>query len=408
MKSFDPLTGAVLGGCWRGDKGTECPPLPPDGAIAAAAARLPAGSPALLRWIAATHADPLMLAVTDGAKLDDRTAVAASHGLVAVVDLASGGVREVLHYDERRPGDEARRSRLYNDGARDEVRSLRGRARREGDLWFFCPWTGAPTSELGKLQMPFGALSVHGGTVLTVKPVRAFASVGRDADHGLVRSSSAGGVLIALPCSFDAREVITGTCVRQPDGSFSSFSGAWGRHGFRTNYPRECLARARRRPHRPAIRKLQSGSRGAAALHVASLGPRGDVTEFPPLPIAFAEGSLVDAHGIDEDDMAGSWSRFRRKDRRGSCGNRLDGAPPTVREIQGASSIGLGGGHALAVVGEVGARVVISNDGGAHVFEEGGPRAAQSRPPRHRERCRRLPRGHLFPRWVASRRVGAA
>ena len=224
--------------------------------------------------------------------------------------------------------------------------------------------------------MPFEALRVQGGPQPVVKHVRTFASVGRDADHRLVRSCSTGGVLLDLPCSFDSPEAVTGTCVRQPDGGFSSFIGASSAKLPNQILPgAEWCALADGR-----VAKLFASSSTSPELHVAVLGPSGDVTEFPPLE-SLSRKTPSSTPVASTRTMAGSRSRFNRKDRRGSCGNRWTGGPLRCARSPGASSVGLGGRHALAVIdGEGGSRVVISNDGGAHVFDEAAPERLKNGP----------------------------
>lgn len=238
IAGFDPRTGARVCGpdprdCLAGTGLSrdarslpECPPLDPPAEERATKLLRASEAPAMLRWIAATGADPLALAVTNGARLDERTAVVASHGLVAKVDLARGGILELAEYEEKRPApadpNECTCDRAPKDDGPCEA------ARAGSEFWLLCPWTGDAKSGAQIPTIPFGVLTVRGGPGgLQPKLVRSFEVLGRDDGRSLVASSTDGGWLLQSPCRLDdPRALLAGPCLRQPDGTFSSFAGA--------------------------------------------------------------------------------------------------------------------------------------------------------------------------------------
>ena len=360
---FDPRTGANLGAA----------PRPPD---TVARSALDRSAPPLLRWIATTGTDPLALAVTDGIGVDDRTALIASNGLVARVDLATGTLLELVPYPERAPADGRAAS-----GACEAARVAR-------EIWFFCPYVGS-AGDADRRTLSFGVLNVRvDPAALLVKLGRAFAIVGRDQGERLVASSMAGGVLLRQPCAWHEPDaLVTKTCVRQPDGTFSTFAGAmWSRMN---SAPEHTLSV----PLVPLADGRLAGIFDAHIRqppHVELFGPTGVRTSLSPMPIAFSAASTVTVKGFEETDgaldLAMEETRFINPPptSRGVSPSiltgwlvrqPLNGDAAAVRRIPDAAVLAIGRGHAIAFLesDEAAPRVLISNDGGASVFEEAAP-----------------------------------
>jgi hypothetical protein len=284
-----------------------------------------------------------------------------------MVDLETGGVRQLAAYQEKRPAKQT--GRVHDGYGPCEV------AHAGSEVWFFCPWTGVAAGPEGYDTMALGVLRVRGGSALTVKPDRAFASYGRDAGHGLVRSSSAGGVLVTVPCDFASREaIITRICVRQRDGAFSTFIGALE---ARTSDALPAKSEWIPLGDGKLARVVGGSTASGEPLRVEALGPTGEVTPFPPFGIGGGADDFVEVAGVDEKDgdlLIGLAGRRGENLSGWIVRQPLAGGAATAREIAGASRVGVGGGHVLALVEpEKAARVVISNDGGATVFEEPAP-----------------------------------
>jgi hypothetical protein len=360
---FDPRTGANLGDA----------PRPPDAVARSAPDR---SAPPLLRWIAATGADPLALAITNGIGVDDRTAIIASNGLVARVDLATGNLLELVPYPERAPANRR------NGGGACEA------ARVGHELWFFCPWVGS-AGVADRRTMSFGVLNVRVDPAgLLVKLGRAFEIVGRDQGKQLVASSMAGGVLLRHPCRWhDLEAVFTQMCVGQPDGTFSTFAGAmW-------SWPDGAPEHTPSVPLVPLADGRLAGIYGAHIRqppHVELVGPTGVRTSLSPMPIAFSADSTVTVKGFEETDGAldlameetsfiiprpTSWRVSPSILTGWLVRQPLNGDAAAVRRIPNAAVLAVGRGHAIAFLetDEAPPRVLISNDGGASVFEEAAP-----------------------------------
>ncbi|HVK68954.1 MAG TPA: hypothetical protein VM694_31070 [Polyangium sp.] len=153
--------------------------------------------PALVKWIRATHRDPLSAAAAAGVFLPDGGAIVASHGLLARVDTKTGMVTAAAEF------------------ARGDGLGACGMSRAGKNAWIAC----SLSEEMGGDRYdPFGVMrvSLEGGTL---KPERPALIRSGEAE---LRTSPSGGVLLLGPCSTDDDGDI---CARQPDGRWLTLHG---------------------------------------------------------------------------------------------------------------------------------------------------------------------------------------
>ncbi|WP_437500902.1 hypothetical protein [Sorangium sp. So ce1099] len=164
-------------------------PLPP--APPTPAERAPGAGAPLLTWIDATGRHPLEAAIASGAR-GAVSAVAASHGLLARVDLGSAALLELAPF--------GRGSWVSACGA--------GRAGRSA--WVACA-LGEEAPARRDVHDPFGVLQIplDGGRLGEGAPV-----VLRSGEAEL-RVSPSGGAMLLAPCDADEEG---SACVRQPSG----------------------------------------------------------------------------------------------------------------------------------------------------------------------------------------------
>jgi len=151
----------------------------------------PAGAEApLLRWARVTGRDPLEAAVASGVPLSPGVAMAASHGLLARVDLRAGVVLDLSEF--------ASGSGVNLCGVGSSARVA---------------WVACALSEEGQqdLHDPFGVLRVPLGAGRLAADRPALTRSG-EAD---LRASPSGGVMLLGPCNADDDGI---ACVRQPGG----------------------------------------------------------------------------------------------------------------------------------------------------------------------------------------------
>lgn len=147
-------------------------------------------SPALVRWIRATGVDPVAAAASGGIESLDGTALVASNGLIARVDLKSGTIQGIEEF-----------AREVNNGP-----CTFQRAGSAG--WLACPVAEQPNSDI---YDPFGVMRVPLDGQ-SFKPDRP--AIVRSGEVEL-RTSPSGGVMFMGPCNGDGEGEI---CARQPDG----------------------------------------------------------------------------------------------------------------------------------------------------------------------------------------------
>ncbi|WP_437303690.1 hypothetical protein [Sorangium sp. So ce388] len=168
------------------------PPAPPTPATPAE--RAPGAGAPLLTWIDATGRHPLEAAIASGARSAGGAgaAIAASHGLLARVDLGSGALLELARF--------GRGSWVSACGA--------GRAGRSA--WVACA-LGEEAPARRDVHDPFGVLQIplDGGGLGEEAPV-----VVRSGEAEL-RVSPSGGAMLLAPCDADEEG---SACVRQPSG----------------------------------------------------------------------------------------------------------------------------------------------------------------------------------------------
>ncbi|WP_437586682.1 hypothetical protein [Sorangium sp. So ce1000] len=146
-----------------------------------------AGAP-LLRWISATGRHPLEAAISSGAAWAS-TAITASHGVLARVDLASGALDEVASF------------------GRGDWLDVCGVGRAGRAAWVACA-LGEGGSE--RRHDPFGVLQVRPDRPLASEPPVLVRS-----GEAELRVSPSGGALLLAPCDADDEGSV---CVRQPSG----------------------------------------------------------------------------------------------------------------------------------------------------------------------------------------------
>lgn len=156
------------------------------------AAQPRAPEPPLLRWVRLTGRDPLEAAVASGAADGQGVAVAASHGLVARIDLATGAVLELAEF------------------ARGNGVNTCGVGGTERAAWVACALSEDAGEELydpfGVLRVPLGA-----GRIAVERPALL-----RNGEAEL-RTSPSGGAMLLGPCNADDDG---NACVRQPSGKW--------------------------------------------------------------------------------------------------------------------------------------------------------------------------------------------
>jgi hypothetical protein len=179
-----------------------------DAPIDAAAAKLgmladepaPGNVPPLLRWIRATHRDPLALAANSGVELPGRIALVASHGLLARVDLATGLVTTATEFAR---GTGLGPCQLAHAGS---------------SAFIAC---AVSEDEKGDFYDPFG--------VMRVPLDRPELEVERPAlvrnGESDMRASPSGGVMLMSACASDEEGE---ACVRKPDGTWQTLRSELG------------------------------------------------------------------------------------------------------------------------------------------------------------------------------------
>ncbi|WP_437275732.1 hypothetical protein WME90_31390 [Sorangium sp. So ce375] len=150
-----------------------------------------AGAP-LLRWIRATGRHPLEAAISSGAAWAS-TAITASHGVLARVDLASGALHEIAPF------------------GRGDWLDACGVGRAGRAAWVACA-LGEDGSD-GRHD-PFGVLQVKPDRPLGGEPPVLVRS-----GEAELRVSPSGGALLLAPCDADDEG---SACVRQPSGRWST------------------------------------------------------------------------------------------------------------------------------------------------------------------------------------------
>ncbi|WP_437955451.1 hypothetical protein WME76_28570 [Sorangium sp. So ce119] len=306
------------------------------------------GAP-LLRWIQATGRHPLEVAIASGAR-GAGFAVAASHGLLARVDLASGALLELAPF--------GRGAWVDACGA--------GRAGRSA--WVACA-LGDEAPARRDVHDPFGVLQVPlaGGRLGGEPPV-----VLRSGEAEL-RVSPSGGAMLLAPCDADEEG---SACVRQPggqwitvrpgtdihwrgagplsDGRIAIVRGLWDSDVA----PREAPAA---RPA-PAPRGGDGRAGAAPGAHVAVIDARG--REQPLIPLGWLRDGGGDVHVVSpiEEGHDGALS-FVVADEAGELTAVV--APPggqaSRTRLAGAAHALIHAGHGVAV-GE--GQVLASSDAG--------------------------------------------
>lgn len=147
-------------------------------------------SPALVRWIRATGVDPIAAAASGGVESIDGTALVASNGLIARVDLKTGTIKAIEEF-----------AREVNNGT-----CTFQRAGNAG--WLACPIAEQPNTDI---YDPFGIMRVPLDGP-NFKPERP--AIVRSGEVEL-RTSPSGGVMFMGQCNGDGEGEI---CARQPDG----------------------------------------------------------------------------------------------------------------------------------------------------------------------------------------------
>ncbi|WP_437523067.1 hypothetical protein WME79_33245 [Sorangium sp. So ce726] len=149
------------------------------------------GAP-LLRWIRATGRHPLEAAISSGAAWTS-TAITASHGVLARVDLATGALQEVAPF------------------GRGDWLNVCGVGRAGRAAWVACALgEGGPDGR----HDPFGVLQIKPDRPLGSEPPVLVRS-----GEAELRVSPSGGALLLAPCDADDEGSV---CVRQPSGRWST------------------------------------------------------------------------------------------------------------------------------------------------------------------------------------------
>ncbi|AKT38573.1 hypothetical protein [Chondromyces crocatus] len=262
-----------------------------------------ASEPALLRWVRRTGRDPLEAAVVSGVAAATGTAVVASHGLAARVDLVTGNVLELASISQVEE---------------PETCGVGGTARA---AWVACAMDDKSTRDVYE---PFGVVRIPlGEERLVVEPPTLVLDGAQP-----LRTSPSGGVMLVGPCKDGAEGNV---CVRQPNGKWLTLIASGDPYG--------------------------SGAGALLGGRVAQLGGlwRGD--EMPPLQ----SDKALDGKGGDEEEGAsdtwvGPFMTATGPDghvvRVGSLGwgSEITGGGEEVDELQLLSPIEEGEDHALSFV----------------------------------------------------------
>ncbi|WP_437596731.1 hypothetical protein WMF28_29635 [Sorangium sp. So ce590] len=306
-----------------------------------------AGAP-LLRWIRATGRHPLEAAIASGAAWTG-SAITASHGLLARVDLASGALHEVAPV-----------------GRGDRWLSACGVGRAGRSAWVAC----ALGEEGGDGHHdPFGVLQVTaaGGALGREPPVLL-----RSGEVEL-RVSPSGGAMLLAPCDADEEG---SACVRQPSGQWITVRPGtdihWRGAGpladgriaiVRGLWNSDVAPREDPAPRgEPAPRGGQGREGAAAGAHVAVIDARG--REEPLIPLRWLRDGGGDIHVVSpiEEGHDGALS-FVVADEAGELTAVVlpPGGEASRARLAGAAHALIHGGHGVAV-GE--GKVLASADAG--------------------------------------------
>ncbi|MGK3978896.1 hypothetical protein WMF38_45165 [Sorangium sp. So ce118] len=258
------------------------PPAPPASGERAPGAGAPlltwpgAGAP-LLTWIDATGRHPLEAAIASGAR-GAVSAVAASHGLLARVDLGSGALLELAPF--------GRGSWVSACGA--------GRAGRSA--WVACA-LGEEAPARRDVHDPFGVLQIplDGGRLGAETPV-----VLRSGEAEL-RVSPSGGAMLLAPCDADEEG---SACVRQPSGRWITvrpgtdvhWRGAGPLADGRIAIVRGLWDSDVAPGEAPAPRGADGADGAASGAHVAVIDARG--REQPLVPLGWLREAGGDVHVV--------------------------------------------------------------------------------------------------------------
>ncbi|MDC3962224.1 hypothetical protein [Polyangium jinanense] len=320
--------------------------------------------PALVKWIRATHRDPLAAAAASGVFLPDGSAIVASHGMVARVDTKTGMVTAAAEF------------------ARGDGLGACGMSRAGKNAWMAC----SLSEDMGGDRYdPFGVMrvSLEGSSL---KPERPALIRSGEAE---LRTSPSGGVLLLGPCSSDDDGEV---CARQPDGRWLTMRGeidlfprgagplSDGRIAFVRNLWEGDVPESERRDDEEAAREEEEeeseGSREGEGegdhedkpvpehkrVYVAALGEGGKEERIATLdfrPI----GELRVISAIEEDDEH-TLSFVMADDDGVYAVSQPTGSGKEARKphrIQGASSARIRGGRGIAVGDDA---ISASSDGG--------------------------------------------
>ncbi|WP_437752953.1 hypothetical protein [Sorangium sp. So ce1389] len=314
------------------------PPTPPT-----PAERAPGAGAPLLTWVDATGRHPLEAAIASGAR-GAGSAIAASHGLLARVDLGSGALLELARF--------GRGSWVSACGA--------GRAGRSA--WVACA-LGEEAPARRDVHDPFGVLQVplDGGHLGEEAPV-----VVRSGEAEL-RVSPSGGAMLLAPCDADEEG---SACVRQPSGRWITvrpgidihWRGAGPLADGRIAIVRGLWDSDVAPREEPAPRGGGADEGAASGAHVAVIDARG--REQPLVPLGWLREAGGDVHVISpiEEGPDGALS-FVVSDEAGELTAVV--APPggqaSRARLAGAAHALIHAGHGVAV-GE--GQVLASADAG--------------------------------------------
>jgi len=153
-------------------------------------------SSALVRWIRATGVDPIATAASSGIEASEGTALVASNGLIARIDLKTGTIVGIEEF-----------AREPSNGPCTFLRA--GNA-----AWLACPISEQPS---GDIYDPFGIMRVplDGNSFKPERP-----AIVRSGEVEL-RTSPSGGVMFLGQCNGDGEGEV---CSRQPDGRWVNLS----------------------------------------------------------------------------------------------------------------------------------------------------------------------------------------
>ncbi|MDI1446758.1 hypothetical protein [Polyangium sp. 6x1] len=316
----------------------------------------------LVKWIHATHRDPLAAAAASGVLLPNGTTIVASHGMLAQIDTSTGLVVSVSEF------------------ARGDGLGPCGMGRAGKNAWISC----SLSEEMGGDRYdPYGLMRVPlEGSGLKVERPALIRS-----GEAELRTSPSGGVLLLGPCSSDDDD---GVCARQPDGRWLTLHGeidlfprgagplADGRIAFVRNIWEGDVPESERRDDEEAAREEEEENEGAREeeegeredkpvpehkrVYIAALGEGGKeeriaTLDFKPM------GELRVLSAIEEDDE--HTLSFVIADDDGvyavsqPAGSNKEARKP--HRLPGASSARIRGGRGIAI-GDDG--ISASSDGG--------------------------------------------